>query len=670
MSGRISGLIAVELLLVGGGLWVIERAPLLAQTPGEATVVVFAAAMIALAFLPPIYLEHRRHRVWVTPTDGAFLVGLFMLGPLATVAVATAAEILIAARHREPPMKFVFNLTSMLGGYTAAAAVFAVIGRTDPLDPLAWAAGAVALAVCAIWDLVSTAGLFSVIEAKPFRSVVNRVGPAQLASLVLSVGLGLLAVVLVSEHALAIVLVAPVLAALVASTRSLGQTQAERSRLQRLFDASSNLAPLTGRQETLAGIAEECRGLITGVAGICITSRGSEPWHGVAVDDHGARGLGAPTIARLLAAADHSSQGVREFPEGSALTAELPALPAMVWATGRADGDVRVLVAVLLEFEGDDQDDHRADVLATFAAHAASVVTNVELHEDVQQALTHQLQLNRQKSEFVAAVSHELRTPLASLIGTIQTLQRSGHRLTEEQRENLLSLGAAGGARLRGLIEDLLLVAAAEHQAVRVEQDSIDPVELIDGILAELTPEARDRVEVRIGPVGGFLSDEDKVRRILLNIIENARKYAPEGPIEVAVARRDGKLRFTVDDHGPGIALADRERIFERFLQLDGSSTRRQGGTGLGLHLSRELAGMLSGTLTVGEATGGGARFTLELPQRRSHDAIVAVTAPVAAGVEVQLPISPGRSMKASPLRHPVGVAAGAGAGDGGGVRS
>ncbi|MEX1163587.1 MAG: HAMP domain-containing sensor histidine kinase [Nitriliruptor sp.] len=659
MNGRITALISVELLLVVGGLLATSAQPAVVPFPETLTIGLFIVALTGLGLLPPIYLEHRRHGIWVTPTDGAILVGLFLLGPLMTVAAAMAAELVISLRFPQAPLKRLFNLVSMAGGYTAAALVFAVLGRGDPLDPLAWGAGALAIGALTVWDMCSTAALFALLENRPFRAVLNNVGPALLSSLVLSAALGLLGVVLVHEHPAAVLLIAPMLAILLVSTRALTQAQAERSRLERLYAASANLARLSGRAETLAGIAEESRALLTGAAAICLTARGDGPWHGFLFDDDGGRALAPATVARILAATQLQDGGVLELPD-EPLGPGLPVLPSLVWARGHADRDVRVLVAVLLELPADEQGDHRADVLATFAAHAGSVIANIELHEDVQDALAHQVALNRQKSEFVAAVSHELRTPLATLIGTIQTMQRSDGQLTEQQRIDVLRLGANGGARLRSLIEDLLLVAAAEHQAIRVEHEEIDPVALLEEAIAELAPEVQERVELTVGPVGAFRSDEDKVRRIIINLVDNARKYAPEGPIEVHVSRGQNTYRFTVDDHGPGVAPEDRDRVFERFVQLDGSNTRSQGGTGLGLHLSRELAEMLGGTLTVGGSPGGGARFTLELPQRRGQDVVAAVTTPVPEGVEFRLPVSsPRNGIKASPLRRRVRVGAG-----------
>jgi signal transduction histidine kinase len=651
VRGRIGGLIAVELLLVVVGLWVISTTPVTVTSPGIVGFAVFVAVLTGLNLLPQIYLEHRRHGCWITPADGAILVGLFTLGPLGFVIGAMCAEAIPAVRFRQAPLKLVFNLVSMLGGYTAAAATFAALGRVDPLDPIAWAAGLVAMAACAIWDVLSTAALFSIAEKRPFREMVNGLGPALLLSLFLSAALGLVALVLLHETPFGALLVAPVLAILVVSTRSVTHAQAERNRLERLYTASGNLARLVGRNEALAGIAAEGQALITGAAGICATRRPDGSWLGVIVDDEGPRELPPLAVARLLVVTGRTHQGVAELASGP-LGTSVPELPSVVWATGTADPDVTVLLAVLLDLPADGQAGHRTDVLATFAAHAATVVANVELHEDVQEALDHQVELNRQKGEFVAAVSHELRTPLASMLGAVQTVQRAHARMTPEQMTDILALGSSQGARLRSLIEDLLLVAAAEHQAIRVERVELRPAEVLDRLVAELTPDARARIEVRVGELPRLRSDRDKIHRILLNLIDNARKYAPSGPIELSVEAQADAVHFNVDDHGPGIRPEDRERIFERFVQLDQSSTRRHGGTGLGLHLCRELAELLGGDLRVATSPAGGARFTLTVPSTSVDD-----HAPVAPGDAVGASGGDGRratpSIVRSPLRRP-----------------
>jgi signal transduction histidine kinase len=180
----------------------------------------------------------------------------------------------------------------------------------------------------------------------------------------------------------------------------------------------------------------------------------------------------------------------------------------------------------------------------------------------------------------------------------------------------LLDASIEQGYRLQRLIDELLLVAAAEHEeseAVRVETE-IAP--LVSEVEHELRHSTGGRLELHIDSnVGRVIADPSRLRQILLNLVDNAAKYAPNGAIALRVTAERGDVSFAVIDHGPGIPEADRTRVFEQFVQLDQSSTRRQGGTGLGLYLCRELASVLSGTLTLGEVAGGGCCFTLTIPR-------------------------------------------------------
>ena len=110
------------------------------------------------------------------------------------------------------------------------------------------------------------------------------------------------------------------------------------------------------------------------------------------------------------------------------------------------------------------------------------------------------------------------------------------------------------------------------------------------------------------------MCDPSKVERILINLVENAAKYAPNAPIELRAEFIETDVRLSVVDHGPGIPERDRERVFEQFVQLDQSSTRRQGGTGLGLHLCRQLA--------LEETPGGGCTFSLTIPAAGADGAL------------------------------------------------
>jgi signal transduction histidine kinase len=235
----------------------------------------------------------------------------------------------------------------------------------------------------------------------------------------------------------------------------------------------------------------------------------------------------------------------------------------------------------------------------------------------------------------VATVSHELRTPVAAIIGTIETVSRLGDRLDDERRANLLEGAIGYGERLSRVIEELLMVAAAEQSTSVVRATEVDLNHFVQQIVKETSVVTEGRVVATIRPVSGIIrTDEQKLSRILVNLIENAGKYAPDGPIEIEVMAAGARVVFFVTDHGPGIAAADRDRVFERFVQLDQSLTRSQGGLGLGLYLCRQLAEVLDGELVLTEAPGGGCSFCLAVSRDlRSTDAPTEVRPSKSAGV-------------------------------------
>ncbi len=620
---RIVALVVLELTLLAGGLLILVPRSSATWHDDPRLFVGYAVVMTILALLPRITIEHRNHGTWLTPTDSAIVVGLFLLGPLGFVAAASLGDVALALRERQSPLKTLFNLASGLGGYTTAAVVFVLLGRSDPLDPVAWLGALLALAACSLWDLVSTAAVLAIAEGQQFLSLFRVSGLPVLVSLILSGILAIPALVLFSESPLLVLLLAPVLGILLVSTRGMSLQRAERVRFERLYDAASRLTQLTNLQETLGRGADEARTLANGAIGLSIAVGADGDPTGMLVDGDGIGAAPPALMAEVLdrlSTADRGTLDADVF--GPVTRRRLPDVVTMVWARRPIGADADLLIAVFRELRADEPDDYRADVLAAFATQAATVVANVELHEDVQRSLGHQLELNRQKSEFVAAVSHELRTPLASILSAVQTVQRLDERMSPDQRAHVLELGWSQGKRLHGLIEDLLLVAAADHREVPCEQRPVDLAALVGDLERELQAVVDDRLVIDLAAdATQLISDEDKVRRILINLVTNAGKYAPTGPIVLSSQIDGDDLVVAVTDRGPGIPADDVERIFDRFVQLDQSSTRSQGGTGLGLHLSRQLAELLGADLALCAGTTGGARFELRFPQASTGSA-------------------------------------------------
>jgi signal transduction histidine kinase len=388
----------------------------------------------------------------------------------------------------------------------------------------------------------------------------------------------------------------------------------ERKRVSRLLDAAGHTARLRSFEDALATIAQQVQLLVDSAGAICCALDAQGQWSGMMVDERGSSPASEDAIEALreLAAEDSSPREIDLNDRMLPVRLALPPARTLLLAVASAASGSPVIVAAYHERRPHMGDSRRAAMLGRFAPQADLSVANARLYEEVDHAYRQQLDLNRQKGEFVATVSHELRTPVAAIMGTIETISRLGSRLDDERRTKLLEGAVDYGERLSRLIEELLLVAATEQSATIVRVDHVDIEELVDRVVSETSAVTEGRVVATVKPVNGrVFSDEAKLHRVLVNLIENAAKYAPEGPIELEAMAAGARLLFFVTDHGPGIAAADRERVFERFVQLDQSLTRRQGGLGLGLYLCRQLAGLLGGEIVLTDTPGGGATFCL-----------------------------------------------------------
>jgi PAS domain S-box-containing protein len=223
--------------------------------------------------------------------------------------------------------------------------------------------------------------------------------------------------------------------------------------------------------------------------------------------------------------------------------------------------------------------------------------------------------LDDEKADFLATVSHELRTPLTPLKGFLQTLVRRGEDLRPDERHHVYEVLLREEERLERLVDQLLRATALE-KIRSLDAHPFDARALADARLEVFRRTVPDR-EVGIlapDPVG-IVADPDATSRVLDDLLSNAAKYSPPStPVTVHLHAADGTAVLRVEDRGPGVAEADRERVFDKFTRLGDHLTRPQQGVGLGLYIVRRTVEAMGGSVRCEEAPGGGAAFVVELP--------------------------------------------------------
>lgn len=275
----------------------------------------------------------------------------------------------------------------------------------------------------------------------------------------------------------------------------------------------------------------------------------------------------------------------------------------------RASRNVAVVLTLLLS--------------AAVAAGAAVFVVSLRRLERTAEALrvseAHAQAANQAKSEFLAAISHELRTPLTSIRGFAELMEV---RLDQPKFREQAGLIRKAAEYLNELLTQILDLAKVEAGAMRIEPEPVDLRTLLRGTTDFYALNAADKglpLALRVADdVPAQLSlDPLRIKQVLNNLLSNAIKFTDRGSIAIEAERVGDELRVHVVDTGPGIDPALQEVIFERFRQGDARVSYQHGGTGLGLALSRAIAGLMGGRLTVRSRRGEGARFTLALPLAR-----------------------------------------------------
>jgi two-component system OmpR family sensor kinase len=314
-------------------------------------------------------------------------------------------------------------------------------------------------------------------------------------------------------------------------------------------------------------------------------------------------GVGEP-----LASVAHAQRGVARAFILAGILALAGALLASLLVGSRFSRPLRRMAAVAAQVDGGDLHPRIHDV----EREGSEVRVLADAFNHMLDRLTDAFAGQR---AFVADASHELRTPLTVIRGQLEVLAAQRAPGAEEVRR-VERLVQAEIARVTRLVDDLLLLARAEQTSfLRVEPVDVEPFlgELWDGV----TLLAARRFELGEVPAGTLLADPDRLAQALRNLLANAIAHTAEGGGLVrlhAERRPGGRLRLVVEDDGPGIPAAERERVFDRFHRTDAARDRASGGAGLGLAIVCAITEAHGGWVRVGESVAGGARFELELP--------------------------------------------------------
>jgi len=238
--------------------------------------------------------------------------------------------------------------------------------------------------------------------------------------------------------------------------------------------------------------------------------------------------------------------------------------------------------------------------------------------------LTEMRRLELVRRDFVSNVSHELKTPLTSMRGFVEAVLEDPE-MPDELRTQFLGKARHSTERLSAIVSDLLNLTRIESAGGQAEREPMELGSLVGAVVEAATEDAESR-----GVVLGFaeppaettvMGDEQAVALAVSNLLDNAVKYSPEGGfVGVKLTREGSWLALAVEDQGPGVPVAERERIFERFYRVDKVRSRALGGTGLGLSIVKNVVLAHRGEVEVQSGDSGGSRFVMRLPAQVAED--------------------------------------------------
>lgn len=244
----------------------------------------------------------------------------------------------------------------------------------------------------------------------------------------------------------------------------------------------------------------------------------------------------------------------------------------------------------------------KADEISALAVTMNEMLARIEAGHSAQQ-------------RFVGDASHELRSPLTTIISALEVAVAHPELLNPELAKTTLIPEAH---RMQALVEDLLLLARADERGLTMAHDDVDLDDLVTAEAQRLCRESSLVIRTDVTPTR-ISGDGVRLSRMLRNLLDNAARHATS-EVSVAVHASGEHAVLSVEDDGPGIAAADRERVFGRFVRLDANRSRREGGAGLGLAIVREIVAAHQGSVAITDRPGSGTRVTVQLPLAYAPD--------------------------------------------------
>ena len=586
------------------------------------------ALLFCLVEIFVIHLQFRRDAHSFSLSEVPLVLGFFFSDPWElVVAQMVGASIALALHRRQGPLKFSFNVAHFALGTSVAALCFhAVIGDADPIGPLGWAAALTGA-------LIASIGSGTAIAAAIWLSDGRR--PAGFARTLrflfvitatnTSIALAAVTVLWLQPMA-AWLLIVPMGLMFIAYRAYTSQSEKHQS-LEFLYESTRALNRSLQVEAATSTLLEQARRMFRAEIATITLFPSAE---------------GEPALRSTLGPGDveHSLVPVHLDPTEGVWARVASEREAVLFARPIRNERIRhyfearsIRDAMVAPLFGEEDvvgtmlvgnrfgevstfDSEDLKLFETLANHASVSLENARLVGRLEESLAHLTEMNRVKDDFVASVSHELRTPLTSILGYAKTLLRPNVTFSQAEEHQFLETIERQGERLRLLIEDLLEVSRLESNEVRPVISTVS----LPHLARQIVDEGRQRSDHLIDldfeegmPL--IKTDEGKVYEIVSNLLDNALKYsAPETRVTVLGVRHSDGVLVSVSDEGGGIPADLHDRVFERFYQVDQSSTRAVGGTGLGLYICRKMTEVIGGRLWLERSDHMGSVFCLWIP--------------------------------------------------------